>query len=390
MIISMNKLYDILYTIDSTGKTRVWRQEQQGNKYRTIAGVKGSDKMVTSDWTVCEGKNSGKTNETSGVSQAEAEVLAKYKKQLKTGYAKDETSAVKGTSYVEPMLAKELDDYIEKIKFSEGVFIQNKYNGARCVATLEDGKVVLKSRKGELWISVPHINKDLESFFEKYPAAVLDGELYNYELREKLNELMKLVRKSKDISAEELRKSEQLVRFYVYDGYDTDLDGGLTSEAGYSIRKEWIDETVPKYSKHYRAVKTTLVHSMKEVDRIYETFLADGEEGAIVRITDSPYEHKRSKYLLKYKPQNDDEAVIVDLIEGTGNWSKTAKTATLKWKGITFDATFLKSYELGVERLKNKKDWIGKKVTFLYTGLTGLGTPNYARIDPENCFKNDR
>lgn len=380
----MNKLYDTLYTIDSTGKTRTWRQEQQGNKYRTIAGVKGSENLVTSEWTICEGKNLGKKNATSGVSQAEAEILAKYKKQLKTGYAKSEKDASNGTSYVEPMLAKELDDYIKKIDFTKGVLVQNKYNGARCVATLEDGKVVLKSRKGELWVSVPHINKDLESFFAKFPDAVLDGELYNYDLREKLNELMKLVRKTKDISAEDLRKSEQMVRFYVYDGYNNN------SDTSYSDRKDWIDETVPKYSKHYRKVKTTLVYSMKDVDKIYETFLADGEEGAIIRITDSPYEHKRSKFLLKYKPEDDDEAVIVDLIEGTGNWSNTAKTATLKWKGKTFDATFLKSYELGAERLKNKKDWIGKTVTFLYTGLTGLGTPNYARIDPENCFKNDR
>lgn len=380
----MNKLYETLYSIDSTGKTRTWRQEQQGNKYRTISGVKGSDNLVISEWTVCEGKNVGKKNATSGVTQAESEILAKYKKQLKTGYAKSEKDASKGTSYVEPMLAKELDDYIEKIDFSKGVLVQNKYNGARCVATLENGEVVLKSRKGELWVSVPHINKDLESFFTKYPDAVLDGELYNYDLREKLNELMKLVRKTKDISTEDLRKSEQMVRFYIYDGYNNN------SDEKYIVRKAWIDETLPKYSKYYRKVNTSLVHSMKEVDKIYETFLADGEEGAIVRIADSPYEHKRSKFLLKYKPEDDDEAVILDLIEGTGNWSNTAKTATLKWKGKTFDATFLKSYELGVERLKNKKDWIGKTVTFLYTGLTGLGVPNYARIDPENCFKNDR
>jgi ATP-dependent DNA ligase len=382
--VEMNKLYETLYSIDSTGKTRTWRQEQQGNKYRTISGVKGSDNLVISEWTVCEGKNVGKKNATSGVTQAESEILAKYKKQLKTGYAKSEKDASKGTSYVEPMLAKELDDYIEKIDFSKGVLVQNKYNGARCVATLENGEVVLKSRKGELWVSVPHINKDLESFFTKYPDAVLDGELYNYDLREKLNELMKLVRKTKDISTEDLRKSEQMVRFYIYDGYNNN------SDEKYIVRKAWIDETLPKYSKYYRKVNTSLVHSMKEVDKIYETFLADGEEGAIVRIADSPYEHKRSKFLLKYKPEDDDEAVILDLIEGTGNWSNTAKTATLKWKGKTFDATFLKSYELGVERLKNKKDWIGKTVTFLYTGLTGLGVPNYARIDPENCFKNDR
>jgi DNA ligase-1 len=380
----MNKLYDTLYSLDSTGKFRTWKQEQQGNKYRTISGVDGSDNLVTSEWTICEGKNVGKKNATTGESQATAEIEAKYKKQLKTGYSKTKSGATSGTNYVEPMLAKDFDDYINKIDFSKGVYVQNKYNGARCVATLENGEVVLKSRKGELWVSVPHINKDLVSFFKKYPNAVLDGELYNYELREKLNELMKLVRKTKDVSAEDLAKSEKMVRFYIYDGYNEN------EEEAYSFRKEWIDETLPKFSTYYRKVKTVKVNSMKEVDKIYETYLADGEEGAIIRIVDSPYEHKRSKNLLKYKPQDDDEAVILDIIEGTGNWSKTAKTATLKWKGKTFDATFLKSYELGVERLKNKKDWIGKTVTFYYTGLTGLGTPNYARIDPENCFKGDR
>jgi hypothetical protein len=29
-------------------------------------------------------------------------------------------------------------------------------------------------------------------------------------------------------------------------------------------------------------------------------------------------------------------------------------------------------------------------VTFLYMGLTGPGTPNYGRVDPDNCFKSDR
>lgn len=33
---------------------------------------------------------------------------------------------------------------------------------------------------------------------------------------------------------------------------------------------------------------------------------------------------------------------------------------------------------------------IDRTVTFLYNGLTGLGTPNYARMDIKNCFKGDR
>jgi ATP-dependent DNA ligase len=286
------------------------------------------------------------------------------------------------------MLAKDFDDYAGKIDFGKGVYVQNKYNGVRCVATLENGRVVLKSRKGEEWISVPHINEDLKRFFARFPNAVLDGELYNYDLRQKLNQLTKLVRKTVKISADDLKNSEAMVRYYIYDGYN--MDNATGPGTSYTDRKNWIDEILPKWSKHYRQVPTDKVFNRKELDEIYFKYLADGEEGAIIRVPTAPYENKRSKYLLKYKPEQDDEAKIKKIHEGTGNWSGTAKTATLIWKGKEFDATFKGTYEQGVERLKNPQDWEGKDVTFLFTGLTGLGVPNYARIDPDNCFKNDR
>jgi DNA ligase-1 len=378
-----------LFSRTSTGAVQQWTVQIDGNKFRVESG-QTDGKKVLSEWTVCEPKNIGRANATTANEQAIGEAQAKWDKKVKLGYTTDVTKIDSSTSFVEPMLAKDYDDYMNKMDWDEGVFVQNKYNGVRCVATLEGGEVVLKSRKGEKWVSVPHINKDLEKFFDKYPEAVLDGELYNYDLRQKLNELTSIVRKTKasHITPELLKKSEEMVRFYVYDGYDF---GPATDVCvKYSNRKKRIDELLPQYSKYYRKVDTTLVHSQKELDELYNKFLDDGEEGAIVRIPSSPYENKRSKYLLKYKPEDDAEATIVDIIEGTGNWSGTAKTCTLEWNGKKFDATFKGTYEQGVDRLKNKKNWIGKEVTFLYTGLTGLGVPNYARIDPDNCFKNDR
>jgi len=383
----MKKEFDILYTKDSLGNTRVWWMVQEGGSYYTMSGIKDGA-LVQSESTVCEGKNIGKKNETSATIQAQREIESKYKKQLKTGYHKNESDISKGTSYVEPMLAKDFDNYIDKIDFKRGVFVQNKFNGVRCVARLEHGKVVLRSRKGEEWLSVPHINKDLIGFFKDHPKAILDGELYNYDLRENLNDLIHLVRRTVNITEDIIFESEKMVRFYVYDGYD--MQSSLNNDAPYEARKLWLDKILTHYSKYYRKVETHLAHSMKEVDKIYEAYLADGEEGAIIRFVDSPYEHKRSKFLLKYKPEDDAEGIILELHEGTGNWSGAIKTATLLWDGKEFDATFKGKYELGVQRMKNKKDWIGKTVTFLYTGLTGLGVPNFARIDPNNCFKGDR
>jgi DNA ligase-1 len=376
-----------LFSRTSTGAIQQWTVQIDGDKFRVESG-QTDGKKVLSEWTVCEAKNVGRANATTPSEQALSEAQAKWDKKVKLGYTTDVTKIDSSTSFVEPMLAKDFDDYRAKMDWKSGLIVQNKYNGVRCVATYDGDRVVLKSRKGEEWISVPHINKDLEKFFEQFPDAVLDGELYNYDLRQKLNELTKLVRKTKNISDADLRKSEDMVRYYIYDGYDF---GPATDVCvKYSSRKARIDELLPKYSKYYRKVDDVVVYSQAELDKIYNKFLDDGEEGAIVRIPYSPYENKRSKMLLKYKPEDDDEATIIDIIEGTGNWAGTAKTCTLEWKGKKFDATFKGTYEQAVDRLKHKKDWIGKTVTFLYTGLTGLGVPNYARIDPDNCFKNDR
>lgn len=382
------KLLPTLYSRTSTGAVQQWTVQIDGNKFRVEAG-QTDGKKVLSEWTVCESKNVGRANATTPEEQALSEAQARWDKKAKTGYTTDINKIDTCTSYVEPMLAKDFEDYEDKLPWSKGILVQNKYNGVRCTATFEGGAVVLKSRKGELWVAVPHINKDLEKFFEKHPDAVLDGELYNYDLRQKLNELTKIVRKTKakELTPELFKRSEEIVRFYIYDGYDFD---GLDQSMPYRQRKEWINKNLPKFSKYYREVHTDEVTSKTALDVIYNKYLSDGEEGAIIRLPESAYENKRSKNLLKYKPENDDEAVIIKIIEGTGNWAGTAKTATLKWNGKEFDATFKGTFEQGAERLANPKAWVGKTVTFLYTGLTGLGVPNYARIDPDNCFKGDR
>lgn len=374
-----NKIYPKLYTQDTLGKTREWWMEQSGNQYRTHSCVQ-EGQIVTSEWTEVEGKNIGKSNETSGVTQATKEIEAKYAKQLKTGYHKNVKNVGK-SSYVEPMLAKNLKDYRDKINFQkESWELQCKFNGMRCIATREG----LFTRKGERYHSVPHIEAALKSFFQTNPDAVLDGELFNNELRQQLNEIAKLVRKTKHITVEDLKQSAEMVKYYVYDGYGFN---NLGSEAPYSQRKDWINKNIIGKVNYTAAVKSVAIKSETELNQAYQAYIEDGHEGAMLRKVDQGYENKRSKYLLKVKPEDDSEARIVAVMEGNGNWSGTAKTATLEWEGRTFDATFKGNQEELADILKNQKDWLGKEVTFLYNGLTGLNIPNFARIDVKNCFK---
>jgi ATP-dependent DNA ligase len=127
-----------------------------------------------------------------------------------------------------------------------------------------------------------------------------------------------------------------------------------------------------------------------EVMRVYQDYVDDGYEGAIVRENGS-YEHKRSNGLLKVKPEDDDEGTILDITDGSGNWAGAAYNVTIKMKnGKVFDAVFTGPRPQREEILKNKKNWIAKEVTYTYIGFTGLGTPNSGRVNPNNCFKGDR
>lgn len=376
----MNKVFDTLYSIDSTGKIRTWKMEQQGNKYRTISGVKDSDNQVTSSWTVVDdAKNSDTVTE-----QATKEVEAKYKKKLKTDYTKTIGDVSTACKYIEPMLAKKYKDYSDKIDFTKSNWgIQVKFNGNRCVAT----KYGLFTRKGEKYLAVPHIENALKPFFDKHPNAVLDGELYNYDLRQTLNELSKLVRRTVNLTAEDLIKSEKMVKFYVYDGYGFD---GLDQDAKYSVRKDWIGTNIYSVYKYIESVNTYTIKNEDEMYNYFRTFIGDNEEGAILRDLDSGYENKRSKNLLKLKPEDDDECKFIEIHDGTGNWAGAATTVTVEWKDKTFDCTFKGTYKERAEILKNKMDWEGNNYTFQYLGLTGLGIPNSGRIDIHNCVKTDK
>lgn len=374
-----------LYSRTNGGAIQTLVMEIEGNKYRAITGqVDG--KKTESGWKVAKAKSVGRSNATTAEAQAIAEAQAKWDKKAKRGYTPNINDVDNCMSYVEAMLAGPGDDYVDSMDFSKGVLLQNKFNGVRAITVFEDGEVVSKSRGGELWTAVPHILIDLKKFFIDYPEAVLDGEYYNYDLRQRLCDLISIVRTARP-NADEIKESEKMVRYYVYDGYGFD---GMDESTPYETRKAWLDKTLPKYTKYVVMVETTEVHSRAELEKFYEHRLAELEEGAIIRFKNMPYEHKRSKFLLKYKPEDDAEGVILAIIEGTGNWAGTAKTAQISWNGKIFEATFKGSMALGKQRLADQKSWIGKTVTFLYTGLTGKGVPNFARIDPANCFKGDR
>lgn len=375
-----------LYSRDSLGKVRIWRMEVKGDQYRTISGVEDGE-LVTSEYTTALGKNAGKANETSAAEQAQKEVDSRYKKQLKTGYYSSREEIDNAGSYIEPILAKGYKDYADKVDFTTGDWWgQTKFNGLRLIATKEG----LRTRKGEVYISIPHIHECLIPFFKQYPDAVLDGECFNEAYRQQLNEIVKLARQSKNVTKEQLQRSRELIRFYVYDGYG--FNDKLGEKAPYWQRKEWIDKNVTNGDFEFLSqVEDWKFTSKADMESRYSSLVELGHEGIILRNKDMPYEHKRSKNLLKWKPLDEEDYIIEDIHEGSGNWAGKVKTISVVSKDgkLRFDASLKGSMEDGMEFLANKEKWIGKLVEIKYNGLTGLGTPQFAIMDYKNCLKVD-
>ena len=78
--------YKPLYKRATNGKINQWTVEVDLNKFRTIAGY--HDGVQTeSEWTICEGKNIGKKNETTPEQQAKAEREQQHKQAEVDGNA---------------------------------------------------------------------------------------------------------------------------------------------------------------------------------------------------------------------------------------------------------------------------------------------------------------
>ena len=132
---------------------------------------------------------------------------------------------------IKPMLAHKVNE--NRIDFSEKVFIQPKLDGVRCIFT-KDGAY---SRTGKEFHNLQHIKIDLEKFFEQQPHTVLDGELYNHDLRDDFEQIISLVRRQKPDDIDML-ESRDMVQLHCYDIIDTEIS--------FKTRDEFIKENVSK------------------------------------------------------------------------------------------------------------------------------------------------
>lgn len=364
--------YETLYKRTSTGAVQIWYMEQEGNKHRATSGQQDG-KHVTSDWTVCEGKNLGKANETSPEEQARLEIEAKYKKQRAQGKYHDTPDEIDNAKFFAPMLAQKYEDRPPTQEdFDAGVIVsQPKLDGMRCIANRHG----LWTRKGKPIPVAPHIREALQTIFEGHRVTI-DGELYNHDLKHMFEELLSIAKQSKP-TQEDIDKARQWLQFHVYDMYDED-DPNATFFGRYGNLVHLI--STKSNTSIIRPVSTIKCFSQEELDNLYGSYADDGYEGQMVRRDDSPYENKRAKQLLKRKEFTTDEFEVVEIQSGKGNRSTWAARVICKTKeGVNFGSG-INGNEAYCQKLLVEKDkYVGGDATIKFFRYTADNIPLFGK-----------
>jgi DNA ligase-1 len=349
-----------LYKRASTGKITEWTIEIEDNQYRSTAGYTDGVKTTT-EWTLCQGKNIGRGNETTPAEQALSEAKAIWTKRVEQGSFED-IKQVDQAVYFKPMLAHSYTDYPD---LTFPVYSQPKLDGIRCIVKA-DG---MWTRNGKPIISVPHIYDALKPLFEQDPTLIFDGELYADKFANDFNAIVSLVKKTKP-TAQDLKDSQASIQYHIYDLPSHD---DVFSKR-YAVLNEM---TLPDCCVK---VRTSLVHDAEWIDKWYSDYVGEGYEGLMVRL-DKKYENKRSRSLLKYKSFIDEEYTIMDIVEGLGN--KTGMVGAFLFQnkdGKRFSAAPKFNWDECIAMWADKKNLIGKSATVKYFNLTPDGVPRFPYV----------
>ena len=225
------------------------------------------------------------------------------------------------------MLASGFDQkLVDKIKFP--AYCQLKLDGMRFNAIVKNGTVEYRSRNGKELTIPSKLFTDaflkLASYYDT--GIVFDGELLVVDSAGK-----PLDRKtgngilSKAVKGTMSEKEAESVRVTLWDAIPyIDFKAGC-----YAVPYNDRFQAIVNRTTHLKTINHSLgalidcvwtkeVNTQLEAQKIFEKFLADGQEGTILKSKTNIWEDKRSKEQIKFKGELECDLVVVGWEEGTG------------------------------------------------------------------------
>jgi len=419
----------ILYGVDKAGKERFWKVHTEDNVLYSYQGLVGG-KPIPHERSF-QGKNIGKSNETSSIEQAKQVAETKWVKQLTKNYAPkckegklmvekvqkisketgghnvNASTAIRGRKEkllkekktlisknidvkITPMKASvfEIDDngkvvlkVLKYFNFEEGVYAQTKFDGWRCIARLQNDEVVLTSNSGKEYPWFKNLRKDIKKILEgKDFLDGLDGEIYSHMLADEEGNYLDGESKFSMISSicglarSKPHALEDSLQFHAFDLVD------LSGTIDQTTRLEKLKNLFNPDTHNLRVIQcdVKVVHSLKEVFEYHDEVAQKLYEGVILRPKNMPYIQKRSMQMRKYKNFSDSEFKIIDSEKDVGLDDETfvwvCEHPTTKEK---FRVKPGGSADIRRKQYQQTPKYIGKWLTVKYQNLSPTGIPRF-------------
>lgn len=401
-----------MYARDSSGKIKVWSisvahipTDDDAVVITTEYGQYGG-KLQKSFNTIREGKNLGKANTTTPYEQAVKEATATAEAQRRLGYKTLTDLEIHRTEWQDEetkqaiymygygskessALDKILDEFLPKDntdkddnmipmkcqkywKDQKGIavprvhfpcFGQPKVNGVRAFISWENGKVVIRSKKGLEYTILEHIEKDFteDDFTHAGTKLVYDGELYIHGTI--LSDITSAVR-TRSLAT-------QAVRFFTFDLAIPNI--------GQEKRLEILTLKTPLNSQNIKLVSTVVVKDNDSAQRLTDEWIELGYEGGIFRSFHDMYGFgKRPMYITKLKRLEEMEFKIIDVIP-QGKRPDLALFVCMS-KGGRFETNPEGSEELRRKYLVDREKLIGKMATVQFYEWTVNNIPFHTKM----------
>lgn len=383
----MGEYSKTLYSRDKKGNLTHWTIEviqlyDHRAKMNISYGRVGTHNNPRS-YIYTEGKNVGKSNETTPFEQGVLEAKSKVSKKINSGYrdvsledAEREIGFIKldKNNIPKPMLAK---PYVSG-KYSFPRIAQRKYNGVRAelgFRTVSDGlfgdktDVYLLSREGKEYPVPTHIKEYMLAKLYEHPLleyVVFDGEIYNHSML--LQQIASAIKKpnvdtpklyfvaydikNDEIQVDRIKRLERLMNIHLYG------------------------------SRAILYAPSITVYDEATAYELADSFIDEGYEGAILRDIEAKYYNGRSNNLLKIKKVYSAEFPLHNIVDSGRDLYKGLPIAKFvcinKSTGKTFNVTPQGSKEYRYNLYLNKDEYIGKPITVEYRELSKDKVPIHA------------
>lgn len=282
------------------------------NLFTTIYSIYGliDGKVTISDKTyIRQGKNIGKSNETTVLTQAMIQIRALYLKKINSGY----NEIITESNNIPFVMALQSYEKMKK-KILYPCYIQPKLDGIRLMSNmnLSNNKINMLSRRHKLLFGFENIETELKILFQFTNInsdLYIDGELYKHGMQ--LQNISSIVRQEDAI----IEKNE--LQYHIFDCFSPSQTQ-LTFEDRYLILKHIFDNNNFKYLV---LVKTNLIISEQVGDELNISFVKNNYEGSVYKNKNAIYEfsydkEKRSQQYLKRKKSFENEFKVVGFTQG--------------------------------------------------------------------------